>query len=199
METKDILGALAAILGVIGFIPYCWSIYQRKTKPHVFSWIPWFITTAVAFVGQIVEHGGAGTWATGTSAFFSFVIMLVSFFLGEKNITRSDWISFILSLATIPLWIATKEPLYSVVLATLINQLACFPTLRKSWHKPDEENGSMYVLLTVRSALSLMALENLVIVTFLFPLFQLLSNTVIFVTIFGRRAALPPYKQSLKS
>ncbi len=187
---KEVLGFIAALLGILGFLPYSWSIYKGETKPHMFSWIPWTLTTAVAFAGQVAEHGGPGVWATGTSAVLSGVIMVASFFKGEKSITRKDWFFFLLSLATIPLWIATKEPLASVVLATFINLSAIFPTVRKSWHKPDEEAGTMYILLAVRSALSITALEVYDLTTVLFPVAQLMANIAIFSVIFGRRVVL---------
>ncbi len=189
MIDKEILGAAAALLGVVGFVPYLRSIYRRETKPHVFSWVPWFITTAVACAGQVAENGGAGAWATATSAVFSFVIMVIALFRGERNITRADWVSFLLALATIPLWVVTEDPLASVILATMINLSAAFPTLRKSWSKPYEEDMAMYAVLSVRSALSLAALENVAVVTALFPFCQFVSNAAISATLFGRRWA----------
>jgi len=190
MIDKNTLGLLASLLGIVGFLPYYWSLYKGKTKPHLFSWIPWAVTSSVAFAGQLVKGAGAGAWPTAVSALLSTSVMLIAIFKGEKNITRKDWVFFGLSMLTIPLWAMTKDPTASVILSTLINMGAYFPTIRKSWNRPHEENGSMYGLLIIRDSVSLAALENYVAVTVMFPLMRFFFNGLTWAVVYGRRRML---------
>ena len=114
--SQQFLGGLAVALGLFGYVFYVRGILQSKVKPHAFSWFVWGLLTAIAFVAQIAEGGGAGAWVTGVTALCSFGFALVG--LGASSrilIGKSDWIFFIASLLTIPIWYFTGNPLWSVI------------------------------------------------------------------------------------
>jgi hypothetical protein len=52
MISKDIFGYLSLVFVVLSGVPYIWSILIGKTKPHVFTWLLWFLLSAVAAVAQ---------------------------------------------------------------------------------------------------------------------------------------------------
>ena len=72
--------------------------------------------------------------------------MILAFKYGEKSITTSDTISFILALFTVGLYILVDDSTYSMIFVLIILTLAFYPTIRKSYHKPSEETMIMYVL-----------------------------------------------------
>lgn len=95
MEYKTLLGLIATIIGLIGYVPYFRDIFKNKTKPHLFSWLILGLLTVIAFVAQVVEGGGAGAWVTGFTAAICFIVAALALFKGEKNITKSDWFCFV--------------------------------------------------------------------------------------------------------
>ena len=69
---KEFLSGLAIVLTIVAFLPYIRSIKLGKTKPHVFSWIIWGITTVIASLAQFSDNAGVGAWPI----FFSGIITL---------------------------------------------------------------------------------------------------------------------------
>jgi hypothetical protein len=187
---KDAFGLLSLVLSIVSHVPYLRSIFVANTRPHAFTWLVWGAVMAIAFVAQLYGRAGAGSWATGLSAAFCLAIGIIALFRGEKHITRGDWIALLATLAAIPLWIATSDPLGSVLLVTFIDAVAYYPTFRKSWAKPDEELASKYVLTVVRYLFSLLALERYTIVTTVYQLVSILMEAGIVVMLLWRRAAL---------
>lgn len=167
---KEILSAFAIVLTVASFVPYIRSIRAGQTRPHVFSWIIWGVTTCIVFFAQLADAGGAGAWPTGLSGAITFYVAWLIF---RKNphdkITRSDWGFFILALSSLPLWYFTSNPLWAVVILTTVDLLGFAPTFRKAYAAPREEQITFYALLIVRNILSIGALENFSVTTILFP------------------------------
>src|SRR3989338_264116 len=56
-EYQSILGMLASIVGIIGYVPYYRDILAGTTKPHPFSWIAFALFLGIAFFGQEVSGG----------------------------------------------------------------------------------------------------------------------------------------------
>lgn len=190
MTEKEIFGILSVIPGIIGFGNYIWTIFRKRTKPHMLTWIVWVIITGVVFAAQCSQNAGAGSWALGLGFAGCSLIAVISLFHGEKRITWGDKIAFAGGLATIPLWYFTKNPLWSVILATAIDGFAFYPTFRKSWLKPYEESTPLYTLDAARLLISLFAIENLTLTSILYPLFVMLMNTSFVVMLCCRRAVL---------
>ena len=55
LEYKTILGIIAVIIALAGYVPYFRDIFRGKTKPHAFSWLVWASLTGIAFFGQIFD------------------------------------------------------------------------------------------------------------------------------------------------
>ena len=190
MTLKDMFGMLSLLLAVLSYVPYLRSIFVANTKPHAFTWLVWGTVMAIAFVAQLSDKAGAGSWATGLSGAFCLAIGVIGLFRGEKNITRGDWIAFTTTFLAIPLWVATSDPLWSVLLVTGIDAVAYYPTFRKSYTKPDEELALKYVLTVIRYVFSLLALEHYTVVTSVYQIVSLFMEIAIVIMLVWRRAAL---------
>lgn len=184
------LGTFAIVVALIGYVPYFKDILANKTKPHAFSWLVWGILTAIAFVGQIVGNGGPGSWVTGFTAIVCFIIFGFGLAKGKKNIVFVDWLSLIACGLALLLWFATKGPLLSVVLITLIDAIAFLPTFRKSFNKPMEETASTYTLSSIKFVLSILALKQTSVITALYPLSLVFMNGIFVLMLIVRRKQL---------
>ena len=101
---KEILGIIAVIMTFIAFLPYIRSIQRGETKPHVFSWVIWGLTTFVVFLGQMADGGGAGAWAIGVSGIITMYVAWLAYTKkADIQITQVDWTFFILALCALPL------------------------------------------------------------------------------------------------
>ncbi len=90
---------------------------------------------------------------------------------------RLDWLP----------WLMTEDPLYSVIIISLIDVAAFYPTFRKSWHKPDEESLLSYNIASMKLFLSLFALDNFTVTTSLYALTIVITNTAFVIMCVMRR------------
>jgi hypothetical protein len=181
MDIKIILGAIAAALALFSSYLYIRDIFRGNTKPHTYTWLIWSIVTTIAFLGQWVSGGGPGSWATGVAA----VVTTGTFFLalnpkyGNQDITIFDKVCLVLAILSVLPWLLTKSVLWSVLLATLIDLIAFFPTMRKTWHAPMSESlGSMYVD-ALKHTLSMISMGSYSLITLIYPLAVLGTKFVI--------------------
>ena len=143
---KEVLGLIAVLFEFASIAVYYNSIIHGRTKPHLYTFLVWSIVASIVFAGQWVSGAGAGSWATGVSALFLIGTVLLSFKFGTTDITRSDGIALFAALAAIVPWAITNNPLWSVILAAIIDACAIIPTFRKTWNNAYSESVSSWVL-----------------------------------------------------
>jgi hypothetical protein len=187
MDTKLILASIAIVMTLVGYSFYFRDIFAGKTKPHAYSWLVWALLTAIAFAGQLHDNGGAGAWVTGVTAAISFIIFFLAIKRGEKNVTRSDKINLAAALLAILPWLLIGDPLFSVILITIIDFLGFLPTIRKSWHKPHEETLIHYVLAGLKFVLAILALDIYTLTTWLYPASLVAANLFFVIMLISRR------------
>ncbi|ORU93065.1 MAG: hypothetical protein A6F70_04585 [Cycloclasticus sp. symbiont of Bathymodiolus heckerae] len=170
MTINQYLSAFAIGLTFYGFYPYIRSILNSTVKPHVFSWVIWGSTTLIVFFAQLKAGGGVGAWPIGVSAIITcYVAYLAYTKKGDIHIKRIDWVFFILALSSLPLWYLTADPLWAVIILTMVDILGLLPTMRKAYEKPYEESIPFFVIIAVRNTIAVVALEVYSVTTILFP------------------------------
>ncbi len=146
-------------------------MYRRETLPHIFSWFNWGLITAIAATAQINLNGGPSAWVLCFVSGTCFFIAFLALFVGEKNITRSDWATFLGALGTIPVWQSTSNPLYALLILSFIDILSYFPTVRKSWNDPANEDAFSWFLSGLRYFMAVLAIPAYTFQTLFYPFF----------------------------
>lgn len=188
---KNIIGIVATLLVFIGYIPYIKDIIKGKTKPHMYSWFVWGISTLIAFGLQFSGSAGIGSLVTLAAGLICFLVIGLGFKYKVKvKITQSDTIFLILSLFTLVLWLLAHQPVLSSILITIIGLLGFVPTVRKSWQAPYSETLSFYFINTFRFLLNILALPVYTIVTALYPITWFLTNGLFALVLILRRKCL---------
>jgi hypothetical protein len=171
MNIKIIFSTIAIILTFVAFVPYIRSILSGTTKPHVFSWVIWGTTTIIVFFAQVEAKGGIGAWPIGVSGCITIFIAFLSVAKhSDIKITKTDWLFFLAALASLPFWYFTSNPLWAVVVLTIVDLLGFGPTIRKAYDFPHDENIPFFMLFMARNLFAILALEHYSIATVLFPL-----------------------------
>lgn len=191
MDYKIVLALISVSMTLVGYSFYFKDIFAKKTRPHAFSWLVWASLTAIAFAGQVSDNAGPGAWVTAITATISFIIFGLALKLGEKNITKSDKLSLGAAIFALMFWFFTKDPLLSVVVITIVDFLGFLPTIRKSYRKPYEETLIHYVLAGLKFVLSILALENYTLVTWLYPASLVAANLFFVVMLIVQRKKVP--------
>jgi hypothetical protein len=169
MEYKVFLSAAGITLVILGYSFYYRCLFLRTTKPHAFSWFIWTLTMGIGFAAQVSEDAGPGSWILLAETLFSSSIFLFALFIGEKGYRASDWIALGLGLLSLAAWKITGSPFLSVVLITLVDTIAFYPTVRKSIRKPYEESMFLYVCSIGKYALLFFALDVFSFITAFYP------------------------------
>jgi hypothetical protein len=193
VSNKAILSIIAIALTFIAFVPYIISISKGIIKPHVFSWIVWGSTTFVVFLAQLADNGGAGAWPIGVSGVLTILIACLAYLKrSDITITQKDWLCFSIAMSALPLWYLTTDPLWAVVILTMVDVLGFGPTARKAYHAPYSESLSFISLFFARNILVILALEHYSVITVLFPAAVAVACFLLLLLIFVRRKTIPP-------
>lgn len=188
MIYQQILGAFAAGLHLYSFLPYFSGIFKRTVKPHAFTWLIWSLLSGITFAAQIVEHAGAGAWLTGVNSLACLITAMLAFKFGTKSITRSDWFALSCGLMAIPVWKMTHDPLWSVIIVCVIDAIAFWPTARKSWHAPFDEALQAYWISGLAALISIAAMEEMTLVSILYPVcISVLNFSFVVMDVMRRR------------
>lgn len=181
MELKIILGGVAALLAFYSSYLYIRDIFRGNTKPHTYTWLIWTIVTWIAFLGQVVSGGGPGSWATGASALVTTGTLLLSLKggYGTKDVTGFDKLCLVFALFAILPWLLVDSVLWSVILASFIDVVGFFPTMRKTWYAPKSESFGSMLVDTAKHTLSIVSLGSYSLVNWLYPAAVLLTKFVI--------------------
>ena len=192
MPAKAALSAAAIALTVVAFYPYLRGILRGTTKPHVFSWVIWGITTIVVFLAQLDARGGVGAWPIGVSGGITALIAALAYLKrADVGITRTDRLFFAAALSSLPLWYATSDPVWAVVVLTTVDLLGFGPTVRKVYADPRSESLPFFGLFAIRNGLAILALETYTVATVLFPAAVATACVLLMVLAAYRRRRVP--------
>jgi hypothetical protein len=187
MNIKLVIGLIAVVLTFIGYAPYIRDIFKGKTKPHVFSWFIWGLDTAMVYALQVKAGAGFGSWVTLSITIILFFVFILGLKRGEKDIQAVDVIFLVLALIALGLWLIVKQPVLSIIILSAVEMSGFIPTIRKSWNAPYTETLSFYIITTIRHGLSILALSQYNIVTWLYPVTWTAANALFAILLFLRR------------
>lgn len=168
--TKKSSALVVIVLTLTAFVPYIRAIFNGVIRPHVFSWViggcDYFSDISGA---EAEDKGGVGAWPIGVSRYHDFHCLPYYIKRADVIITKTDWLFFVAALSSLPLWYLTSDPLWAVVLLTVVDVFGFGPTVRKAIIFRIRNPCCFFGLFTVRNLLVMMALENHSFTLLLFP------------------------------
>lgn len=184
---KESIAIIAAILAIIGNVPYLIDIVKRRVRPHPYTWFVWTIVSAVTFFGGLAKGAGIGALPTGTSEIFTLIIFIFSLQYGFKNISHIDTVFLVIAVLGLVPWILTHDPTVSVVIMVSIDLIAFIPTLRKTWKYPKTETPLLYSMNVSRHVLTLFSLRAYNIATMLHSIAMITTNSIMTLMIIRKK------------
>lgn len=190
LSHQDFLGGVSAAIVIVMMSVYIRSIIVGQTRPHIFTWLVWWLLGAIAFSAQIIGGAGAGAWTLGTYLVLETAILFLALKKGDRNFSRSDKIFLGLSLAAFVPWAIAHDPLWSVIMSCLVNIAAFVPTYTKTWKDPYSENLSSFFATAIAMIISCGAMETFSPTTLLYPSTMAGSNIAFVAMALYRRTAV---------
>lgn len=191
---KDVLAIIAAILAVLGNLPYIRDAFKRRVKPHPFTWLVWTIVSAIVLFGQIAKGAGIGALPVAVAGAFTATIFLFSVQYGFTYVQKSDKYYLAAALLGIIPWLIFNDPTISVIIAVSIDLVAFVPTLRKTYLHPETETPILYGSNVLRHILTLFSLQAYNIATMLHSIAMILTNSAMVALIIGKKLTKRPIK-----
>ncbi len=189
-DYKFWLMAMGIALSANNYYYYFKRTMAGDFKPHMFSWGIWSLLGVIAFSAQYSENAGYGMWQNAFMSLGLTIITILAFFKGNKTYVRSDWVCLAFALSAIPLWIITQNPLWSILLITVIDVVATVPTITKSWKNPHQESSRAFGMAALICGLSIVSLDVFNMITTFYMATITLLNVFLAVMILYRRKTL---------
>lgn len=184
---KESIAIIAALLAIVGNIPYLKDIISKKIQPHPYTWFVWSIVSLITFFGQIAKGAGIGALPTAASEIFTIIIFIYSLRYGFKDIKKIDTFFLILALLGIIPWIFLRDPTISIIIAVCIDLIAFVPTIRKTWKYPKTENPILYGMNVLRHILALFSMQTYNIATTLHSIAMIVTNSFMTIILLSRK------------
>ncbi len=150
----------------------------------------WTIIQTLSTIAILRENTYWSALGVAALGAVSFIVFLLSFKYGTKNITRLDTMCLIGALAAIGIWIFAHNVLLSVVLVTVIDFVGFIPTYRKVYEEPYSETVFLYVCSGLSNLFSLLALTVYSVESSLYVASLIVSNTLMVSIVAARRSGL---------
>lgn len=161
---------LATGIGTVAYIPYLIDMFRGKNKPHLYTWISFFLVTAVVSYIQLLNGAGVGVIPTVVTALIDAIILFYCFRFGTRDIVFMDKICLTVSIiGVVTYFIFHTLPILSLILLTTAEVISFIPTFRKTKNDPYSESLTSYYLTLIKIMLIFIALQSYNLLTVSYP------------------------------
>lgn len=173
---KEFLAIISVIFGFATFLPYYRGMWNGTARPHIFSWIPWTVTTGIAFFLSVTNGGGDGSWILGVQTLCCFAVLVYALRNGERRINTIDRITLTGTILVVLFYALTRNAILSVLFVTFIEILGYAPAFKSSYRKPHIEPELAYLFAAIGLIFSIGAIDTYSFVTLFYPLSLIIAN-----------------------
>lgn len=181
-----ILTTIIVMISLYGYVVYGLETKRKVLRPRAVTWLIWAILgTCVSYL-QLKHGAGLGAVVTMVAAGANYVLAGMAWHYGHKNIHPIDVVSSLAAIGVLVLWTTASDSV-TTVFATVTYLLGFLPTYERAWRKPYDENITPFVTNTLKYALSLLVIGNIVIETVLYPAILAIFNATFLIMVLVRR------------
>ncbi len=183
---RNLIAIIAGILAIIAITPYIIDITRGKTKPNVVSWFTWTLLLVIATSAAFAAHQPRSAFLTLGDLIGTGTTLVLGLKYGIAKFSWFDGACQVAAVIGLILWLAFNSPAIAIIASIIIDFIAAMPTLRHSWLHPKEETWQTFGVLVVASTLTIISLSVFSVTSLAFPLYLLLINAAIALTIIYR-------------
>jgi uncharacterized protein with PQ loop repeat len=180
---KDVFALIGAIIILFCTLPYIIDVIKKKTKPNIVTWIIWSVLIGIGAAALYASNEvNAALLLTGDFV-ATFAVVIVGLKYGTAKLDKFDFICFIGAVVGLVLWLVFDSPLIAILATIVIDFIGTLPTVRHSYHNPEEETWITFALGVVATIFTLLSLPNYTFSAWVYPAYLLFSNGLLFATI----------------
>jgi len=178
----EILGIIAGILAISGYIPYIISIFMGKTRPNRATWFIWSLVGGLLAFSYMAEGDQNTIWLPLGYFLGPLITAILSIRYGYAVWTRIDTVCIVVAIISIIPWMLSHDATFTLLINVIIDISGAVPTLVKTYHEPGTEDFTAWLIFLAANTLQLFAISYWNIAA-IYPiyLFLLASFMVIFI------------------
>jgi hypothetical protein len=176
MNIKAILGIVAFVVNLIGYVPYIRDVYVGKVKPHRVSWFIWMILTGIVAYNQVRNGGGWSSLFFISTTFLVTIVFILSLTRGITEISHIDKICLVSALVLLGYWVTLRDTNFSTYLAVIIDAIGLTPTIIKTLKNPETESYIQWVLAAVAGVFTVLSVAKMELVLIVYPIYIIIGN-----------------------
>ncbi len=176
---REIVGFIAGIVPLLGFIPYIVTTLRGKTQPNRASWMIWATFGIILVVSSYAEGASNTLWLLLSYAVCQSIIAIISLKRGVGGWSQFDRACIAGAGVSLIAWWWFKSPLLAIVIIVAIDASAALPTIRKAFYEPETEDLFSWLMFWTAGTLNLIAIEQWTPGLFVFPLYLFTFNSTV--------------------
>ncbi|MDX1900901.1 MAG: hypothetical protein SFW66_02725 [Gammaproteobacteria bacterium] len=156
----EIAGIVAGVLSLFGYVPYIVSILRGKTKPNRATWFIWTLVGGLLAVSFAATGDRHAIWLPIGYFIGPLITMILSIRYGYAVWSRLDTFCVVAAVISIIPWILSKNAMLTLWINLFIDATGAIPTLIKSYHEPETEDFTAWLIFFIANTLELFAVET---------------------------------------
>lgn len=190
MTIQALMSVVAAVLGVISFIPYFYSIIRGETKPHRTTYGIWSFIGTVEVISYVASGARATVLLPLVYLIGEVVIFVLSFKRGMGGTHKLDMLCLIAAVAGVVGWAVTSNPHVALYLSIFASLCGFLPTVKKTYLLPGTESALSWSIAAIAATLNLLAVPHLELYLVSYPLYTFIFD--------GTEALLTRFPRALR-
>ena len=176
---RAIVGVIALMLNVLGYIPYIRDIFKGIVKPHRMTWGIWTILTTITAVNQIANHGGYSSLFFISTTVLVTTTFILSLKFGVGGFSKIDLTCLLFATLLLIYWVGLKDTRISTLIAVNIDVIGFLPTLIKTYKHPETETYPQWLLAGIAGLLTTLIVPKLDWAIIIYPAYIFIFNFII--------------------
>lgn len=185
-----IMGVIAGIISLAGFVPYILSIFRGETVPNCATWWIWTLNGTIIGSAYFFATSDLGAIWVPLSYILGplFISILAIKYNDKEYLSRLDMVCLISAFISLILWGLSQSPLLALFFLLVIDILGAIPTYIKSYYDPLSENLVAWLIFSLGNILNLFSVTHWDLGSATYPIYlALMASTITYTVIIGRR------------
>lgn len=195
---KQFFLVLSSLTALISPLVYARAILKGEAKPHRTTRLVLLLITSLTTASLFAQGDRVAIYLAGISTFQSILIFILSLRYGMGGWAKTDLLCLFISLLGIILWKTTSNPTLALYAAIAADFTGMVPALIKTYHFPETEVWSFYLMDVFAAFFNLLALRGWTLKEFSYPIYIMLINLgMVFLVIRPKLALLRKKKSQI--
>jgi len=195
----ELIGIIAGVLAISGYIPYIYSILKGRTQPNRATWFIWTVIGGLLAFSYLAEGDQNSIWLPMGYFLGPLITAILSLKYGYATWTRLDTICITAALISIIPWVLSDNAMATLLINVGIDVAGAIPTIVKTYREPETEDLTAWVFFFVANTLQLFAISMWNLAA-LYPIYLfLLATTIVIFILRGKIATCRPCKDHSKT